>query len=182
MRDVTGSDSPLGGFTQFVIREMTGDDVPAVAALHVVTFNETHTMNNDGPSYQLREQQWRKAFENQDGNWFGIVIENESGELIGFAKGTLHDGGIPGFEGELNKIYLLRRYHRRGLGRALLCEVANRFLKRGISSMLLFGDAHNPSNRFYEAMGGQRLFGDRGEFQGGYGWRDLRKLAEVCTR
>lgn len=164
----------------FSVREMTSADVPAVAALHVTTFNETHTVNNDGPSYELREQQWRTAFANSDRRWFGIVIENAQGELIGFAKGIPHKGDAPGFEGELNKIYLLRRYHRRGLGRILLCEVANRFLRRGISSMLLFGDADHPANRFYEAMGGERLFSDRGEFHGAYGWRDLHALLRLC--
>jgi GNAT superfamily N-acetyltransferase len=96
------------------------------------TFNETHTVNNDGPTYELREHQWRSAFAKDDGSWFSIVIENEQGELIGFAKGTPHRGGVPGFEGELNKIYLLRRYHRQGLGRALLCFVPHRGLMIGM--------------------------------------------------
>ena len=166
----------------FTLREMTGDDAPAVAALHVATFNETHTVNNDGPSYELREHQWRSAFKESDGSWFGVVIENESGELVGFAKGKPHDGGVPGFQGELNKIYLLRRYHRMGLGRRLLCDVARRFLERGVSSMLLFGDARNPSNGFYEAMGGERILGRAGEFHGAYGWRNLDKLVGFCER
>jgi ribosomal protein S18 acetylase RimI-like enzyme len=164
----------------FTLREMTEDDVPAVAALHVATFNETHTVNNDGPSYELREHQWRSAFTESDGSWFGVVIENEGGELIGFAKGRSHDGGVPGFQGELNKIYLLRRYHRRGLGRRLLRDVARRFLERGTSSMLLFGDAKNPSNGFYEAMGGEHLLARTGEFHGAYGWRNLGDLVAFC--
>jgi ribosomal protein S18 acetylase RimI-like enzyme len=164
----------------FVLREMTSADVPAVAALHVATFNETHTLNNDGPTYELRESQWRAFFQAPDRHWFGLVIEDEHGELIGFAKGQPHDGGVPGFEGELNKIYLLRRYHGLGLGRRLLCDVARRFLERGMSSMLLFGDAENPSNEFYEAMGGERLGINPGPFHGSYGWRDLHKLTERC--
>ncbi|MGH7501280.1 MAG: alpha/beta fold hydrolase [Longimicrobiales bacterium] len=103
----------------FTLRTMTAADVPAVAALHVTTFNETHTINNDGPLYSLREAQWRKAFDVEDGTWFGVVIEGDHGELVGFAKGCPHDGGVPGYAGELNKIYLLRRYHRQGLGRRL---------------------------------------------------------------
>ena len=163
------------------VRDMTAADVPAVAALHVATFNETHTVDNRGPSYALREQQWRSAFENHDGTWFGVVIEAEHGELIGFAKGCPHDGGVSGYAGELNKIYLLRRYHRRGLGRRLLAEVARRFLERGVESMLLFGDARSPSNRFYEAMGAERILAPKsGEFHGSYGWRDLRALLERC--
>jgi GNAT superfamily N-acetyltransferase len=163
------------------LREMTAADVPAVATLHVATFNETHTRNNNGPSYTLREQQWRNAFANHDGTWFGVVIEAEKGELIGFAKGCPHDGGVPGYAGELNKIYLLRRYHRLGLGRRLLAEVARRFLERGFESMLLFGDARSPTNGFYEAMGAERILAANShEFHGSYGWRDLRALLARC--
>jgi hypothetical protein len=43
-------------------------------------------------------------------------------------------------------------------------------------SMLLLGEATNPSNRFYEAFGAERLCSSAGEFHGGYGWRDLRLL------
>lgn len=164
----------------FILRAMTARDVPAVAALHVATFNETHTVRNDGPSYALRESQWSKAFAEDDGTWFGVVIEDQDGKLVGFAKGKPHDGGIPAYAGELNKIYLLRRYHRQGLGRMLLCEVARRFLERGMSSMLLFGQADNPSNQFYEVMGGKKIMSEHGEFHGAYGWRDLHALARLC--
>ena len=97
-----------------------------------------------------------------------------------FAKGTPHDGGVPGFAGELNKIYVLRRVHRQGVGRLLLCTVARRFLDQGVTSMLLFGEATNPSNGFYERFGAERLYSDRGEFHGAYGWRDLQLLVDRC--
>jgi hypothetical protein len=45
---------------------------------------------------------------------------------------------------------------------------------------LLFGDSANPSNGFYEALGAERLITEKGEFHGGYGWRDLRALAAQC--
>src|SRR6185436_17305165 len=156
-------------------------DIPALARLHVQTFNETHRGGRTGgPSHELRERQWREAFERQDGSWFCYVIEDERVELVGFAKGTPHDGGVPNYAGELNKIYLLQRVQRRGLGRLLLGAVARRFVERGVSSMLLFGDAASPSNGFYEAFGAERLYSQRGEFNGGYGWRDLSALAARC--
>jgi ribosomal protein S18 acetylase RimI-like enzyme len=164
------------------IREATEAVVSALAHLHVKTFNETHApVLMDGPTYEIREYQWRQAFQEVDGIWFCVVIENSAGELIGFAKGKRyvhHDHSE--FAGELNKIYLLREYHRRGLGRRLLGHVARLFLSQGISSMLLFGDARNPSNGFYEAMGANKLFAANGEFHGGYGWPDLQKLASIC--
>jgi hypothetical protein len=80
----------------FHLREACAADVPALAALHVQTFNETHRNGRPGgPSYQLREQQWRGAFEQNDGTWFCYVVEDDAGELVGFAKGTPHDGGVP---------------------------------------------------------------------------------------
>ena len=165
----------------FHLRDAHETDIAALAALHVQTYNETHRGGRPGgPSYELRERQWRDAFARQDGSWFCFVIEDDDGELVGFAKGTPHDGGVPGYAGELNKIYLLRRVQRHGLGRQLLSAVARRFLERGVTSMLLFGDAKNPSNGFYEAFGAERLHSHTGEFNGAYGWRDLCALVERC--
>jgi ribosomal protein S18 acetylase RimI-like enzyme len=161
----------------FHIRDAREDDVPALARLHVQTFNETHRAGRGGgPSLELRERQWREAFAVKDGKWSCFVAEDDTGELVGFAKGTPHDGGVPGFACELNKIYVLRRLHRRGIGRLLLCNVARRFIEGGVTSMLLFGDASNPSNGFYEAFGAERLHDHNGEFHGGYGWRDLQSI------
>jgi ribosomal protein S18 acetylase RimI-like enzyme len=168
----------------FQIRDARKDDVSALARLHVQTFNETHRCGRaGGPTFEVRERQWREAFVVNDGSWFCLVVEDGSnGELVGFAKGTPHDGAVPGFAGELNKIYVLRRLHRQGIGRLLLCNVARRFLERGVTSMLLFGDATNPSNGFYEAFGAERLYSGSGEFHGGYGWRDLHKLVAMCSK
>jgi hypothetical protein len=46
--------------------------------------------------------------------------------------------------------------------------------------MLLFSQPENPSCAFFEALAGERLLTDRGEFHGAYGWRDLARLAELC--
>lgn len=166
----------------YTLREAKPDDVPALAALHVQTFNETHRKGlPGGPTYALRENQWRQAFANPGARWFCVVIEDEHGQLVGFAKGTPHDGGVPGFAGEFNKIYLLRRVQRQGLGRLLLCAVATRFIARGVTSMLLFGEAALPANQFYEAFGAERLYSPSGEFHGGYGWRDLHDLVTRCA-
>ena len=144
----------------FIIREATSADISALAHLHVETFNETHVGPfGKGPTYELRERQWRETFHVTDGSWFCFVIEHQKGDLIGFAKGQRYAHlDQPDFSGELNKIH---------------------FLSQGISSMLLFGEARNPSNGFYEALGAERLFSTAGEFHGGYGWRDLRPLASI---
>ena len=161
----------------FRIRDARAEDISALATLHVATFKEAHGRSG-APTYELRETQWRAAFDRQT-SWFCYVAEKPDGQLVGFAKGTLHDGAVPGFQGELNKIYVLRGWHRQGIGRALVYHVARRFLAQGVGSMLLFGDAWNPSNGFYERLGAERLFSPEGEFHGGYGWRDLRLLSHA---
>jgi GNAT superfamily N-acetyltransferase len=88
-----------------------------------------------GRPIKTREWQWPEAFAKTDGSWFCFVIERRTGDLIGFAKGVPYTGGLPGFAGELNKIYLLREYQRMGLGRRLIGHVAREFLGRGISSI-----------------------------------------------
>ena len=162
-----------------LIRAAQAGDLPALAALHVETFKETHGRLR-APTYELRERQWRDAFERESG-WFCYVADAADRGLVGFAKGTLHDGGIPGYRGELNKIYVLRAWHGRGIGRSLVEHVATRFLEQGVDSMLLFGDARSPSNGFYEHLGAERLVSPSGEFHGGYGWRDLRRIAPGAT-
>ncbi|HET9268695.1 MAG TPA: GNAT family N-acetyltransferase [Vicinamibacterales bacterium] len=158
----------------FELREATANDVAELAALHVETFRETH---GGGPPVSLRETQWQRILGANDANDFTFVVEDDSHRLVGFARGTRHDGAVPGYQGELNKIYVLRRLQGHGLGRALVRRVADRFLTQGVTSMLLFGDARSRSNGFYEHLRAVRLLSPEGEFHGGYGWPDLKELS-----
>lgn len=165
----------------FTIQEIVPEDLSALAMLHVKTWSDTYPNVKQPPSYELREQQWREQFQVTDGSWFCFVVVNPKGELIGFAKGTLPSATNPTDDsGQLSKIYLLREYQRLGLGRRLVGHVARRFLSQGVHTMVLFGTPQNPSCAFHEALGGERLFAENGEFHGGYRWRDLNKLAADC--
>jgi ribosomal protein S18 acetylase RimI-like enzyme len=162
----------------FTIREATSADIPALAQLHVDTFNETHRLFGSGPTYEIREAQYREKFAKVDARWFCFVAQRPNGDLIGFAIGEPSDDAR--FAGELSKLYVRREYHRAGLGRRLVCHVVRRFLGQGISSMMLFSEAENPSIVFYEALGGDRLLSESGDFHGAYGWRDIQPLASTC--
>ena len=163
----------------FDLREARPRDVSDLAHLHVDTFRETH---GGGPAFAVRESQWQRILGSNGETDFTFVVEDGSHQLVGFARGTRHDGGVPGYQGELNKIYVLRRLHRQGLGRSLVCRVADRFLTQGVPSMLLFGDARSASNDFYEHLGAVRLLSPEGEFRGAYGWPDLAELIARCAR
>lgn len=160
----------------FTFRDATENDIPELGKLHAITWAETYNRKN--PNIQLRQYQWRKAFtEENDGSWFCILVVNKKNELVGFAKGKIYrNEGSSEQHGDLNKIYLLSDYQRLGLGEKLFSLVVQRFLSKGVNDMVLFGVPQNPSCAFHEAMGGERLYSDKGTFDGGYRWRDLKKL------
>lgn len=162
-----------------VFRDATEADIPALAELHVTTWNATY-MTTRGPTVATRAWQWTEAFKRNDPGSFVLVLEDARGRLVGFASGRPHRNGIDGFTGELSKIYLRWEYHGLGLGRRMMGHVARRFLDRGVSAFCLFAELSNPTLGFYDRMGGERLVDDRGRFSGAYGWRDAAALASRC--
>lgn len=155
-----------------VFRDAVAADIPALAELHVTTWNATYNTTR-GPSIATRTWQWTEVFSKADRRDFVLVLEDRNGRLIGFTWGKPDDGE---FAGQLSKIYLRWEYHGLGLGRRMMAETAQRFLDRGITSFILFAELSNPTLGFYDRMGGERLLDDRGQFNGAYRWRDARRL------
>jgi len=155
-----------------VFRDAVAADIPALAELHVTTWNATYN-TSQGPTIATRTWQWNAVFSKANRRDFVLVLEDRNGRLIGFTWGKPHEGE---FAGELSKIYLRWEYHGLGLGRRMMAETARRFLDRGITSFILFAELNNPTLGFYDRMGGERLLNDRGLFDGAYGWRDVTTL------
>ena len=153
-------------------RDAVAADIPALAELHVTTWNATYNTTR-GPTIATRTWQLNQGFAKEHRRDFVLVLEDRNGRLIGFAWGRPHEGE---FAGELSKIYLRWEYHGLGLGRRMMAETARRFVDRGIHSFILFADLGNPTLGFYDRLGGERLVDDRGQFGGGYGWRDVTTL------
>lgn len=175
MRKLVVGSTTAQGVTLRPAREA---DIPALAALHVRAFRQTH---GHGPDVTLRDRQWRGKFASGQ-LVFCIVVQDEAGDLVGFASGEMQHGPeLSRYRGVLDKIYLLRDHQGHGFGRLLLLAAAESFLEAGVTSMLLFGDAKSPSNGFYERMGGERLYAPNGEFHGAYGWSDLGRVVALCS-
>jgi GNAT superfamily N-acetyltransferase len=155
-----------------VFRDAVAADIPALAELHVTTWNATYNTTR-GPTVATRTWQWNEVFSKPNRRDFVLVLEDRNGRLIGFTWGKPNEGE---FEGQLSKIYLRWEYHGLGLGRRMMAETARRFLDRGIHSFILFAELSNPTLGFYDRMGGERLTDDRRQFHGAYGWRDVRTL------
>ena len=170
-----------------VLREATMADLQPLAELHVRTFNETHVGPfGSGPSYATREWQWREKLAETDATSFVLVLQTGINELVGFiwCHPTKDN---PKWMARLNKIYLLREYQRRGLGKQLVAAAVDRLLAHGLTSMALFTEPDNePACNFYEQLGGERQVNERGDFEGMYGWPDLwtlkAKLSTLTSR
>lgn len=83
-----------------VLRDLSATDAPALAALRVRTFRETHTPHDGGPSVALRLQQWTDLLSATDGERFVVGLDASDTRLVGFAAGCPHAGGVPGYQGE----------------------------------------------------------------------------------
>jgi ribosomal protein S18 acetylase RimI-like enzyme len=162
------------------LREATIDDLQRLAELHVKTFNETHLGPfGSGPTVALRVSQWRDKLLERDATHFVYVLETADHQLVGFiwCHPTTDN---PDWAARLDKIYLLRPYQRRGLGKRLVKEAVDRLIANGLLSMALFTETDNkPACSFYDSLGGERLLDEKGKFGGMYGWRDVGNLAKL---
>jgi ribosomal protein S18 acetylase RimI-like enzyme len=161
-----------------IFREARLTDVPALAELHVTTWNATYNVTVGGPTVATRAWQWTQILANPLHGEFILLIENPKGRLVGFLRAKKAKDGE--WQGNLSKIYLRWEYHGLGLGRQMMGRVARWFIAHGVENFVLFAERSNPTIGFYDRLGGERLLDEHGQFHGGYGWRDLRKLSEAC--
>ncbi|MBE9139066.1 GNAT family N-acetyltransferase [Nodosilinea sp. LEGE 07088] len=165
-----------------ILREATRCDIPAIARVHVKTWQTTYRgilpdefLKN--LSYERRENSWHQVFENasKDKN-FTYVAQNRSGEIVGFANGGLERTGNVVYQGELNAIYILKSDQQKGIGRTLYRAVVQRLAQMQIHSMLVWVLEKNPACQFYDIFGGRII--DKKEIEIGgtnlaeiaYGW------------
>jgi ribosomal protein S18 acetylase RimI-like enzyme len=175
------------------MREATMADVAAIARVHVESWRTTYKgLLPDGYlanlTYERREPLWREILSKPDGQQLVYVAEDTAQTIVGFASGGPERSGDPVYTGEVYAIYLLEGWQGQGIGRQLTVTLVRRLIQRGLTSLLIWVMADNPSRRFYEALGGQPVR-DRRQMTGGvevtdvaYGWLDARVLIDAQPR
>jgi len=137
-------------------------------------------------SYLEQESAWRLQLARPGLATF--VAEERPGELVGFASGGPERTGRCNYFAELYTLYLLEDYQGRGIGRALVGEFAQRIMRVGLRSMMVWVLQGNPSRRFYAALGGEPLHsrpvraGGSTLMEVSYGWRDVAVLCRDVAR
>jgi GNAT superfamily N-acetyltransferase len=164
-----------------IIREANIEDVGAIAKVHVNTWRTTYRgiIPEDylaNLSYEKREKGWVQILKN--GDVFVYVAIDESGEIVGFACGGKERTGNSIYQGEVQAIYILEAYQGQGIGRRLILAIVERLAMLEIHSMLIWVLTENPAGKFYEAMGGEKVYEQQIQIGGvqldevAYGWKD----------
>jgi len=164
------------------IRSAITSDAPGLAIVGVDTWRNTYRgiMADeylDNLSYERSETGWRERV--ADDRCFTYVAEDDSGSIVGYAHAGSERDGNPVYPGELYALYVQKESQGTGIGKELVRVVAERFVKNGIKSMIIWVLAANPSRGFYERLGGQMLktktvgIGGRQLEEIAYGWTML---------
>ena len=172
-----------------ILREANINDVPAIARVHVDTWRTAYRgiipdEHLENLSYDQREKMWHQVMSHPN-NYFVYVVEDDLGQIVGFASGGLERTGDRIYLGELTAIYVLQSHQKQKIGHRLVGAVAERLAQLDIHSMLIWALADNPACNFYRALGGQQVYEKEVEIGGkqlievAFGWLDTASLLSL---
>ena len=78
-----------------------------------------------------------------------VYIADLDGEVVGFISGGPIREPVETYDAELYAIYLLQHAQKRGIGTALLRELAGSLSSQGFKSMIVWVLEENPAKDFY---------------------------------
>lgn len=156
-----------------IFREAEPDDAPIIGAL-VAALDAHYIGEALAPDPTAAAAMARRALETREGS--RVILAEVDGVPAGLAIfGVLRPGRALTGVVFLKELFVLERFRRHGVGRALIGQVARWARDRGIGRIDLTTDATNiEAVRFYERHGGKeqkkRFFRFAGD--------DLARLAE----
>ena len=146
------------------LRDATGDDAPAIAALHAESWRTTYrgALRDDyldGDIVRERTTVWRGRLDQPAANQRVVVAEGP-GRLVGFACAYGNDDEHWGTQ--LDNLHVRRDAHGHGTGSRLVAEVAawcrTAYPAGGLYLWVL--EQNHPARRFYERLGATDQEGD----------------------
>jgi ribosomal protein S18 acetylase RimI-like enzyme len=141
-----------------MIRPADVDDAAAIARVHVSSWRATYTDLLPADFLESLTEagyadRWRRFIAERSN--LAFVVEDDSGDVVGFASGGRDRAGEASYKGELYAIYLLEAAQRRGYGRELVRAIAGGLRGMGLDDMIVWVLRDNVTARdFYERLGG----------------------------
>jgi GNAT superfamily N-acetyltransferase len=174
----------------FHVREARQNDFEGIAKVRVDTWRVAYKgiVPDDfleSLSYQRIAERWREIFwEDKSPGMATFVAENEREDIVGIAVCGPEQNDDPVYRGEIYILYVLPRYHRQGIGHALVAACVQHLVQQlVVETLLIWTIAESPYRRFYESLGGKVVRGTTKEIGGklipevGYGWEEIHQLA-----
>ncbi|WP_028850074.1 GNAT family N-acetyltransferase [Thermocrispum municipale] len=132
-----------------VIRPTTPDDVPVVVEL----VHELAAYEKAPHECHLTTEQLHAALFAEQPALFGHVAEVE-GQVVGFTLWFLNFSTWRGVHGiYLEDLYVRPEFRGKGIGKALLAELAAECVRRGYARLEWWVLDWNPATKFYRALG-----------------------------
>ena len=173
------------------LRRAMAGDAPAIARVRIESWRTTYRgmipdAYLDGMQIDASTAIWERVL-SAGPSTASVFVAERADEVVGFASGAMLKEPKFGIDAELVAIYLRREFQHVGLGRRLVGAVVEAQGAYGATGLLTWVIAGNKAARsFYERLGGELLVEQPFQWDGmdlveaGYGWRDLRALAEAC--
>jgi ribosomal protein S18 acetylase RimI-like enzyme len=176
------------------IRRADVNDAPAISEVHVVVSREIYinllpARVLDALSVDVRTRQWHDIIGSSETNKDNAVYvaELRGNKIVGFGYCSLQRSPelvAKGFKGEFQSIYLASSARRRGIGRALMSDMAHHLIGRNVCRAACWVLRENVlARKFYEALDGRLIDEKVIELHEGgvqaevaYGWWDLNAL------
>ena len=171
-----------------LLRPATQNDALSISHVHVSSWQTTYrgivprTFLNELNAEQ-RLPRWQQVIESGS----HLLVAETANQIVGFINGGPIREPLEGYDAELYAIYLLQEVHGKGIGTALLLELAKRLHDAGFRRLIAWVLTANDSLRFYEKTGAVRITQKEIEIGGAmlpvaaYGWPSLESLATLAA-
>jgi GNAT superfamily N-acetyltransferase len=181
----------------FLIRAAVLDDALEIAEIHYLGWKSAYAgvvteAQIEAKLPDKRLDYWKHKM--AEGQNLVLVGQDEpDGPILGFIYGgpvLPHDitREMPGqpklkdFDCEINIVHCRHAMQGKGLGRALIAEIAHHWQIGGKQALMLWAFRDNDYRKLYDKLGGT-VFAegvDEGAPDVAYGWQDLDQLVSAC--
>ena len=144
----------------YIIRDCEEKDITGITKVITTSWNETYKglvpddyLKNMKNTESERTKNAINRFRNGEKQ---LVLEIDN-NIVGFIRyGKSNDTEFNNC-GEIFAFYIINKYHGYGLGRKLFEKAVEKLKEEGFDKMIIACLKGNPTNKFYEHMGGKYI-------------------------